>query len=187
MNYIAQIASLQAGERRYRIYATAGKADDAPPFHVVGSDLELDRRSERNPRSPHALVQDYLNNSDALWGIVTNGDKLRLLRDSILFTRPTYIEFDIKSIIEGNQYAAFTQMYRLLHRTRLPADGQPPDDCLLERYYQDGLDSHSRVRSTAGRRGTRSANARQRLFAALEQRPPPAAHCGGRLIRTQRG
>ena len=139
-------ASLQAGERRYRIYATAGESDDAPPFHVVGSDQELDRRSERNRRSPHALVQDYLNNSDALWGIVANGDKLRLLRDSTLFTRPTYIEFDIKSIIEGNQYAAFTQMYRLLHRTRLPADGQPPDDCLLERYYQDGLDSHSRVR-----------------------------------------
>ena len=139
-------ASLQAGERRYRIYATAGESDDAPPFHVVGSDQELDRRSERNRRSPHALVQDYLNNSDALWGIVTNGDKLRLLRDSTLFTRPTYIEFDIKSIIEGNQYATFTQMYRLLHRTRLPADGQPSDDCLLERYYQDGLESHSRVR-----------------------------------------
>lgn len=139
-------ASLQAGERRYRIYATAGEADEAPPFHVVSSDLELDRRSERDRRSPHALVQDYLNNSDALWGIVTNGDKLRLLRDSTLFTRPTYIEFDIKSIIEGNQYAAFTQMYRLLHRTRLPAEGKPPDDCLLERYYQDGLDSHSRVR-----------------------------------------
>lgn len=139
-------SSLQAGERRYQIYATAGEADDAPPFHVVSSDQELDRRSERNRRSPHALVQDYLNNSDALWGIVTNGDKLRLLRDSTLFTRPTYIEFDIRSIIEGNQYAAFTQMYRLLHRTRLPADGQPPDDCLLERYYQDGLESHSRVR-----------------------------------------
>lgn len=139
-------SSLQAGERRYQIYATAGESDDAPPFHVVGSDQELDRRGGRNRRSPHALVQDYLNNSDALWGVVTNGDKLRLLRDSTLFTRPTYIEFDIKSIIEGNQYAAFTQMYRLLHRTRLPADGQPPDDCLLERYYQDGLDSHSRVR-----------------------------------------
>ena len=139
-------ASLQAGERRYQIYATAGQADDAPPFHVVSSDQELDRRSERDRLSPHALVQDYLNKSDALWGIVTNGDKLRLLRDSTLFTRPTYIEFDIKSIIEGNQYAAFTQMYRLLHRTRLPTDGQPPDECLLECYYQGGLDSHSRVR-----------------------------------------
>ena len=141
-----QASALEAGERRYRIYATAGKAPDAPPVHVVGSYQDLDRRSTNNRRSPHALLQDYLNNSDALWGIVTNGDRLRLLRDSTLFTRPTYIEFDIRGIVEGNQYADFARMYRLLHRTRLPADSEPPNDCLLERYYQDGLESHSRVR-----------------------------------------
>ena len=141
-----QASALEAGERRYRIYATAGKAPDAPPVHVVGSYQDLDRRSTNNRRSPHALLQDYLNNSDALWGIVTNGDRLRLLRDSTLFTRPTYIEFDIRGIVEGNQYADFAQMYRLLHRTRMPGDGEPPNDCLLERYYQDGLESHSRVR-----------------------------------------
>ena len=141
-----QSTSLEAGERRYQIYATAGKASDAPPVHVVGSYQNLDRRGANNRRSPHSLVQDYLNNSDALWGIVTNGYKRRMLRDSTLFTRPTYIEFDIRSIVEGNQYADFAQMYRLLHRTRLPSDGEPPNDCLLERYYQEGLESHSRVR-----------------------------------------
>ena len=141
-----QSSALEAGERRYQIYATAGNAADAPPVHVVGSYQDLDRRSSNNRRSPHSLLQDYLNNSDALWGIVTNGDRLRLLRDSTLFTRPTYIEFDIRGIVEGNQYADFAQMYRLLHRTRMPADGEPPNDCLLERYYQDGLESHSRVR-----------------------------------------
>ncbi len=137
---------IEAGGLAYRIHATAGAAEDAPPVHIVGRDQPLDRREAQNRRSPHALVQEYLNNSDALWGIATNGDRLRLLRDSARFTRPTYIEFDLKGIVESNQYADFALLYRLLHRTRLPADGAPPNDCLLERYYQAGLDSHGRVR-----------------------------------------
>ena len=137
---------LEAAGLTYRMYATAGQSEYAPPVHIVGRDQPLDRRETQNRRSPHALVQEYLNNSDALWGIVTNGDRLRLLRDSARFTRPTYIEFDLKGIVESNQYAEFALLYRLLHRSRLPADGKPPNDCLLERYYQAGLDSHGRVR-----------------------------------------
>lgn len=139
-------SAIEAGGLAYRIYAAAGASEYAPPVHIVGRDQPLDRREGSNRRSPHALVQEYLNNSDALWGIATNGDRLRLLRDSARFTRPTYIEFDLKGIVESNQYADFALLYRLLHRTRLPADGAPPNDCLLERYYQTGLDSHGRVR-----------------------------------------
>ena len=140
-----QTASLEAGGRNYPIYATAGAAPDAPPVHIVGRNQALDRR-DGNRRSPHALVQEYLNNSEALWGMVSNGDKLRLLRDSARFSRPTYLEFDLAGIIEGNQYAEFALLYRLLHRSRLPGDGEPPNQCLLEQYYQQGLDRHGRVR-----------------------------------------
>ena len=140
-----QTAALEAGGRNYPIYATAGTASDAPPVHIVGRNQALDRR-EGNRRSPHALVQEYLNNSEALWGMVSNGDKLRLLRDSARFSRPTYLEFDLAGIIEGNQYAEFALLYRLLHRSRLPGDGDPPNRCLLEQYYQQGLDRHGRVR-----------------------------------------
>ena len=140
-----QAASLEAGGRNYPIYATAGAASDAPPVHIVGRNQALDRR-DGNRRSPHALVQEYLNNSEALWGMVSNGDKLRLLRDSARFSRPTYLEFDLAGIIEGNQYAEFALLYRLLHRSRLPGDGEPPNRCLLEQYYQQGLDRHGRVR-----------------------------------------
>ena len=130
--------------RSYAIYAAAGTAPDAPPVHIVGSNQSLDRRAGR--RSPHALVQEYLNNGEALWGIVSNGLRLRLLRDSARFTRPTYLEFNLEGIIEGNQYAEFALLYRLLHRSRLPADGAPAHECLLESYYQQGLDQHGRVR-----------------------------------------
>lgn len=130
--------------RSYAIYAAAGAAPDAPPVHIVGSNQSLERRAGR--RSPHALVQEYLNNGEALWGIVSNGLRLRLLRDSARFTRPTYLEFNLEGIIEGNQYAEFALLYRLLHRSRLPANGAPAHECLLERYYQQGLDQHGRVR-----------------------------------------
>ena len=136
--------SLEAGGQSYSIYASVGEIEDAPPFHVVAIDRSLDRREGR--RSPHSTVQEYLNNSDALWGVVSNGSRIRLLRDSARVTRPTYIEFDVRGMVESNQYADFAAMYRLLHRTRLPSDATPPEECLLERYYQQGIDDHSRVR-----------------------------------------
>ena len=151
-----QTAALEAGGRSYPIYATAGgvgadadaEADGGPPppVHIVGRNRPLDRRDGSRRHSPHAMVQEYLNNSDALWGIVSNGDKLRLLRDSARLSRPTYLEFDLAGIIEGNQYAEFALLYRLLHRSRLPEDGTPANLCRLEKYYQDGLDRHGRVR-----------------------------------------
>ena len=151
--------ALRAGDREYPIYAAAGDGNEAPPVHIVGRNQPLDRRDGgrgRGNHSPHALVQEYLNNSDALWGIVSNGDKLRLLRDSVRLSRPTYLEFDLAGIIEGNQYAEFALLYRLLHRSRLPAAGAPPNLCLLEKYYQEGIDRHGRVRENL-RNGVESA------------------------------
>ena len=138
--------SIDAGGRSYSIYAKVDDDDEAPPFHIASIDRPLDSRVSRSTPSPHATVQDYLNNSDALWGIVTNGSKLRLLRHSARIARPTYVEFDVQGMIESNQYSEFSVLYRLLHRSRLPAQGDSPEDCLLERYFQQGIDDHSRVR-----------------------------------------
>ncbi len=134
------------GTQSYNIYARVGEGESASPFHIVSIEQPLDSRPSRNRRSPHATVQEYLNNSDALWGIVTNGGRLRLLRNSTRISHPTYIEFDIQGMIESNQFADFATLYRLIHRTRFPGDDAPPQDCLLEQYYQQGIDEHSRVR-----------------------------------------
>ena len=118
------------------------------PVHIVGCRQELGRLapSGRPRLSPHALVQEYLNRSEALWGIVTNGRTLRLLRDSTFVRRQAYVEFDLEAIFAGNRFDDFALLYRLLHRTRLPAAGARPEDCLLETYYQQSLQQGGRVR-----------------------------------------
>lgn len=50
------------------------------PFHLVSFRQDLDRRIETDGKqfSPHGLVQEFLNRTDAfLWGFVSNGLKLR--------------------------------------------------------------------------------------------------------------
>jgi hypothetical protein len=74
-----------------------GESDDAVPVHIEGAKIDLDRRLNTKLRtSPQATLQDFLNNSEhVLWGIVTNGLIVRLLRDSSRTSRPTYLEFDL--------------------------------------------------------------------------------------------
>jgi hypothetical protein len=74
-----QRAAAAAGGGTFMISHRLGVDPDASPVHIVSCEHELDRRGDA-ARSAHALVQDYLNRSNALWGIVTNGMKLRLLR-----------------------------------------------------------------------------------------------------------
>ena len=53
----------------------AGEAAESPPVHLVGARQELGRvpATGRPRMAPHSLVQDYLNRTENLWGIVTNG------------------------------------------------------------------------------------------------------------------
>ncbi len=115
--------------------------------HIVGYRQELGRLapSGRPRLSPHALVQEYLNRSESLWGLVSNGRTLRLLRDSTFVRRQAYVEFDLEALFGEERFADFVLFYRLLHRTRLPADGRP-EDCLLEQYYQQAVEQGGRVR-----------------------------------------
>ena len=118
--------------------------EDAPPVHIVAFDDDLDRGNGR--RSPHALVQEYLNRSDCLWGIVTNGRLLRLLRNTQRIAKPTYIEFDLEAIFEQDLYADFSVLWRLCHRSRLPRGIDDNHDCYLEQYHQLGIEEGGRVR-----------------------------------------
>ena len=123
------------------------------PVHIVGycESAGLDRKPERThigaPRmSAHGLLQEYLNLHDELYGLVTNGRVLRLLRDSSRLIKLTYLEFDLDRIFSDGLYADFALMYRLLHVTRLPASDDTAAESLIERYHQDSLDSGTRIR-----------------------------------------
>jgi len=136
----------EAEGKTYAISHRAGTGQNAPPVHVVGCHQPLDRRSEAGrPRlAPHSLVQEYLNRTEHLWGMVTNGIALRFLRQNTRLTRPTYIEFDLQEMMAGKNFADFSLFYRLAHRSRLPQDGAA--ECWLERYYQETIEQGGRVR-----------------------------------------
>jgi hypothetical protein len=131
----------------YAISHRAGSGEQAPPVHIEGFKTDLDKRPESRRLSPQALLQEYLNNiEDHLWGIVTNGIQFRLLRDTSRTSRPSYLEFHLQSILEGNNFNEFALFYRLCHRTRLPKEGEDASKCLLEKYFQTGIEQGGRVR-----------------------------------------
>jgi hypothetical protein len=125
-----------------------GEAEDAPPLHIVGARQGLDRApaSGRPRLSPHALMQEYLNRTEHLWGVVTNGLTLRLLRNSAFIRQQAYIEFDLRTMLEEQRFNDFAALYRLLHRTRFPRGLADAADCLLEQYYQLSIQQGGRVR-----------------------------------------
>lgn len=144
-NLVVQRSSAEVGSERYFISHRADDYPEATPIHIVSIDQELDRR-DGGRRSPHGLVQDFLNQSDALWGIATNGRRLRLLRNSSRISKPAYMEFNLEGMLEGNLYSEFVLLYRLLHVSRFPKENTDAHECLLEKYYQTGLDQGGRVR-----------------------------------------
>jgi hypothetical protein len=133
-------------------------APNSPPVHLVGAWQSLDRRAESGrPRlAPHSLLQEYLNRTEYLWGIVSNGLKLRLLRNSQLIRRQAYLEFNLETMFNGERFADFALFFRLLHRSRLPHPDAKPDACLLEQWYQQTIEQGGRVREHL-REGVESA------------------------------
>ena len=134
--------------RPYAVSHRAGKGTEAPPVHIVAYDQKLGTRppAGRGTMSPHALVQDYLNRSELLWGIVTNGRTFRLLRDSSYFTRTSYVEFDLEQMLADQRLDEFITFYRLMHRSRLPLGLKDASECHLENYYQHGIEQGGRIR-----------------------------------------
>ncbi len=138
----------EAGGQTYALSHRAGTSDESPPIHVVGCNQSIDRRPESGrPRlAPHSLLQEYLNRTEHLWGLVTNGYLLRVLRNSQLMRRQAYIEFDLMQMMEAERFADFGLLYRLIHRTRLPPTIEDAPECLLERYYSLTVEQGGRVR-----------------------------------------
>lgn len=134
--------------REFRVSHRAGGAIDAPPVHLVACTQLLDRSdpSVTGVRAtPHGLLQSYVNETDHLWGIVTNGYQLRILRDNASLTRPAYLEFDLKGMMDGGVFADFTLLWMVAHRTRLPAGTADASSCFLEKWYGAALVRGSRA------------------------------------------
>ncbi|MFN8176409.1 MAG: N-6 DNA methylase [bacterium] len=107
------------------------------PVHLLGCNVTIDRRQKGVPgaagAAPHGLVQHFLNLSDEhLWGFVSNGLVLRLLRDNNTLTRQAYVEFDLEAMFEENRYSEFAVLWLVCHQSRV--EGEKPEECWLEKW-----------------------------------------------------
>ncbi|MCL6640867.1 MAG: SAM-dependent methyltransferase, partial [Candidatus Rokubacteria bacterium] len=115
------------------------------PIHLVGARVDLDRRTAgvagAARSSPHGMVQELLNRSDAyLWAFLSNGLRLRILRDNASLTRQAFVEFDLESMMTGEVYADFALLWLVCHQSRVEGVGErsdpTPSSCWLERWSQ---------------------------------------------------
>ncbi len=123
------------------------------PLYVGGYNESLDKRPENKQLrvSPHAMLQEYLNYSEHLYGIVTNGRQLRLLRDASRITRLSYVEFNLEKMMEEDLYSDFVILYRVLHASRMPKRIDGGAESIIEKYHQEGLEAGSTIRSELGK------------------------------------
>lgn len=135
-------------DKGYSISHQAINRDNFPVL-IMGYNDDLDKRRESGgpKQSPHSLVQEYLNHTEHLYALITNGKQLRLLRDATRLVRLSYLEFDLEKIMEEELYSDFALLYRTLHASRMPEtymDGE--NAIIIEYYHQESLASGSRIR-----------------------------------------
>ena len=130
------------GDRQFTI--TLEGLGGRVPVVVVPPADDLDRPSsqlatEGRRRSAASALQDWLNASQScLWGLCTNGVRLRLTRDNASLTRPAYVEADLRRIFEADLFADFAALWLLVHESRFGLAGAPPTDSALERWRDAG-------------------------------------------------
>ncbi|MCX5393734.1 DNA methyltransferase [Streptomyces sp. NBC_00094] len=103
--------------------------------HITAWDTKFDKRQGAGVAAPQSLLQEALNRTDPhIWALLTNGRKVRLLRDSNALATTSYVEFDLEAIFDGELFSEFVLLYRLLHASRFSSpDGAPTQwNCWLE-------------------------------------------------------
>lgn len=130
------------------------------PVHLLGWGTELDRRTKgvagAAGAAPQSMVQELLNRTDEyLWAVLSNGQRLRLLRDSTSLVGSAYVEFDLEAIFDGELFSDFVLLFLLSHQSRFEVtEEQGPQSCWLEQW-----------RDVAAEQGTRAL---ERLRAGVE-------------------
>ena len=118
------------------------------PIHLVGCGIDIGVRTPgvrgAAGASPHSLVQELLNRSEErLWGFLSNGLRIRILRDNVSLTRQAYVEFDLEAMMEGEVYSDFVVLWLLCHQSRVEAER--PEQCWLEKWSQSAQQTGTRA------------------------------------------
>lgn len=125
------------------------------PIHLLGHKLDLDKRtpgaSGAAKASPHSLVQEALNRSpERTWGFVSNGLRMRVLRDNASLTRQAYLEFDLEAMMNGEVYADFVVLWLVCHVSRVEVSdltgfGNLSGLCWLEKWSKAAQERGTRA------------------------------------------
>lgn len=135
--------------RCYPVSFLAGNLPILVAPHTLGlddADASMAIEGSSSRKTPFQAMQELLNASESLlWGIVSNGRQLRLLRDAASLTRPSFLEIDLTDLLGSKRYAEFANVWRLLHASRALTDAQNTS-CIWERWRHEGQQEGTRVR-----------------------------------------
>ncbi|MFI7014501.1 Eco57I restriction-modification methylase domain-containing protein [Streptomyces sp. NPDC050164] len=140
----AGIAADSDAEKKFPVSHRWGHA----LIHQTAWNAELDKRpGGAGTVPPQSMLQECLNRTEAhLWGVLTNGRQVRLLRDSSALATASYVEFDLEAIFDGELFSEFVLLYRLLHVSRFEvAEGAAPSSCWLEKWRTEAIASGTRA------------------------------------------
>ena len=147
---LAPCGSTVLEERTFRL--THRALGGAVPMLLVTHDFDLDKFDKRlgedgRRQAAHGTLQEYLNAEDAaLWGLVSNGSKLRLLRDNASLSRPSFIEADLDLMFAEELYADFAAFWLMAHASRLEPVDEKPSSCIIEAWRAKAHQTGERVR-----------------------------------------
>lgn len=152
-----QSSYITAGDNNYDITYLCPELNNLPVI-VIGDktgeatidtldkcSLDYRAKGEQRRKSPHATMLEYLNSTECIYGIISNGQTLRLIRNSGQLVKLTYIEFDLRRMMEEDKYTEFCLMFRLLHASRFRTSGDEPS--VLERWFNMSIESGNRIRA----------------------------------------
>lgn len=137
----------EEGELKFPI---SHRSKDVIHIHIVAPKQKLDKKDERtrySKRSPHDLMQQFLNSGEERWGIVTNGKLVRLVKEHHLSYTKGYVEFNLAGILESRNYKEFKVFYRLLHASRFKTEGENDNLTLMDKIYEQSVTTGSSIGS----------------------------------------
>ena len=157
-----QVANIEVAGTGYDISYTCQELGKMP-FIIIGENIcadgsidtldkcSLDYRAKGGMRkkSAHATMLEYLNATENVYGIISNGQLLRIIRNSGQLVKLTYIEFDLRRMLEEDKYTEFCLMFRLLHASRFHTSSDEP--CVMERWFNMSIESGNRIRNGLSR------------------------------------
>ncbi|MEZ0348559.1 MAG: N-6 DNA methylase [Thermus sp.] len=141
---------LAAGDQSFPISHRGWDGEDAPPLHLVATELDL--RPSRREKSPQALLQTYLNlHPTQSWGILAAPWEVRLLRKYYHVSLPGYVAFNLVELFEAPREQALKEFQILLlllspSRFQKGNGENTPLDLYYEAARQSGIKARDALR-----------------------------------------